>query len=80
VGIVNTVRQAQRSAGPDRIHAIIGGFHLIGAKPAVIQSTVADIKAMKPDRRYAVRVHGVSASSGRAPDRTYQRRTGPVST
>ena len=49
VGIVNTVRQAQKNAGTDRIHAIMGGFHLIGAKPEVIRSTVADIKAMKPD-------------------------------
>ena len=27
----------------------MGGFHLINAKPEIIQSTVSDIKAMKPD-------------------------------
>jgi 7,8-dihydropterin-6-yl-methyl-4-(beta-D-ribofuranosyl)aminobenzene 5'-phosphate synthase len=54
-GIVNTVKQAQKSAGTDKIHAIMGGFHLITAKPEVIQSTVADIKAMKPD--YIVPTH-----------------------
>lgn len=27
----------------------MGGFHLINAKPEIIQNTVADIKAMKPD-------------------------------
>ena len=48
-GIVNTVKQAQKVAGTDKIHAIMGGFHLINAKPELIQSTVADIKAMKPD-------------------------------
>ena len=48
-GIVNTVKQAQKSAGTDKVHAIMGGFHLINAKPEIIQSTVADIKAMKPD-------------------------------
>lgn len=48
-GIVNTVRQAQKIAGTDKIHAIMGGFHLINAKPEIIQSTVTDIKAMKPD-------------------------------
>lgn len=48
-GIVNTVRQAQKIAGTDRIHAIMGGFHLINAKPEIIQRTVTDIKAMKPD-------------------------------
>jgi len=48
-GIVNTIKQAQKVAGTDKIHAIMGGFHLINAKPELIQSTVADIKAMKPD-------------------------------
>jgi 7,8-dihydropterin-6-yl-methyl-4-(beta-D-ribofuranosyl)aminobenzene 5'-phosphate synthase len=48
-GIVNTVRQAQKSAGTEQVHAIMGGFHLINAKPEIIQSTVADIKAMQPD-------------------------------
>ena len=54
-GIVNTVRQAQQAAGIERIHAIVGGFHLTGAKPEVIRSTVADLKAMKPD--YVVPAH-----------------------
>jgi 7,8-dihydropterin-6-yl-methyl-4-(beta-D-ribofuranosyl)aminobenzene 5'-phosphate synthase len=48
-GIVNTVRQAQKVAGMDKLHAVMGGFHLINAKPEVIQNTVTDIKAMKPD-------------------------------
>jgi len=54
-GIVNTVKQAQKSAGTDKVHAIMGGFHLIAAKPELIQSTFADIKAMKPD--YIVPTH-----------------------
>ncbi len=54
-GIVNTVKQAQKSAGTDKVHAIMGGFHLINSKPEIIQSTVADIKAMKPD--YIVPTH-----------------------
>ncbi len=48
-GIVNTVRHAQKSSGTEKVHAIMGGFHLINAKPELIQNTVADIKAMKPD-------------------------------
>jgi 7,8-dihydropterin-6-yl-methyl-4-(beta-D-ribofuranosyl)aminobenzene 5'-phosphate synthase len=48
-GIVNTVKQAQKVAGMEKIHAVMGGFHLINAKPEVIQNTVADIKGMKPD-------------------------------
>ncbi len=54
-GIVNAVKQAQKVAGADKVHAIMGGFHLINAKPEVIQSTVADIKSMKPD--YIVPTH-----------------------
>jgi 7,8-dihydropterin-6-yl-methyl-4-(beta-D-ribofuranosyl)aminobenzene 5'-phosphate synthase len=48
-GIVNTVKQVQKSADTNKVHAIMGGFHLVNAKPEVIQSTVADIKAMRPD-------------------------------
>jgi 7,8-dihydropterin-6-yl-methyl-4-(beta-D-ribofuranosyl)aminobenzene 5'-phosphate synthase len=48
-GIVNTVKQAQKIAGTDKVHAILGGCHLANAKPEIIQNTVADIKAMKPD-------------------------------
>jgi 7,8-dihydropterin-6-yl-methyl-4-(beta-D-ribofuranosyl)aminobenzene 5'-phosphate synthase len=54
-GIVNTVKHAQKVAGADKIHAVMGGFHLVNAKPEVIQNTVADIKAMKPD--YVVPTH-----------------------
>jgi 7,8-dihydropterin-6-yl-methyl-4-(beta-D-ribofuranosyl)aminobenzene 5'-phosphate synthase len=54
-GIVNTVKHAQKIAGTDKIHAVMGGFHLINAKPEVIQNTVDDIKAMKPD--YIVPTH-----------------------
>ena len=54
-GIVNTVKQAQKIAGTDKIHAVMGGFHLANAKPEIIQNTVADVKAMKPD--YIVPAH-----------------------
>jgi 7,8-dihydropterin-6-yl-methyl-4-(beta-D-ribofuranosyl)aminobenzene 5'-phosphate synthase len=49
VGVVNTVRHAQRITGIKKVHAIMGGFHLTGAKEEVIRRTVADIKAMAPD-------------------------------
>ena len=49
VGVVNTVKHAQRMTGVGKVHAIMGGFHLTGAKEELIQRTVADIKAMAPD-------------------------------
>ena len=54
-GIVNTVRQAQKMSGIQKVHAVIGGCHLINAAPALILKTVADMKAIKPD--YIVPTH-----------------------
>jgi 7,8-dihydropterin-6-yl-methyl-4-(beta-D-ribofuranosyl)aminobenzene 5'-phosphate synthase len=54
-GIVNTVRQAQKMTGIEQVHAVIGGFHLTGAKPELIQRTIADIKAIHPS--YIVPFH-----------------------
>lgn len=54
-GIVNTVRHAQKITGMEKVHAIIGGFHLSGAKPEVVQRTIADIKTIRPD--YIVPTH-----------------------
>lgn len=54
-GIVNTVKQAQKVSGVQKLHAVLGGFHLINAKPEIIGQTVADIKALKPD--YIVPTH-----------------------
>ena len=54
-GIVNTVKHAQKITGIDKIHAVMGGFHLLLAPLANIQKTVADIKAIKLD--YVVPMH-----------------------
>ncbi|MBA4394976.1 MAG: hypothetical protein C0407_15595 [Desulfobacca sp.] len=54
-GIVNTVKQAQKVSGIQKIHAVMGGFHLINAKPENIQRTVSDIKNLKPE--YVVPTH-----------------------
>lgn len=48
-GIVNTIRQAQKMIGIEKVHAVIGGFHLTGAKPELIQRTITDIKTIHPD-------------------------------
>jgi 7,8-dihydropterin-6-yl-methyl-4-(beta-D-ribofuranosyl)aminobenzene 5'-phosphate synthase len=60
-GMVNTVRQAQKVSGVEKVHAIMGGLHLINAKPERIQSTVADIKAMKPDHLMPAHCTGFEA-------------------
>jgi 7,8-dihydropterin-6-yl-methyl-4-(beta-D-ribofuranosyl)aminobenzene 5'-phosphate synthase len=55
VGVVNTVKHAQKITGIKKVHAIMGGFHLTEAKEELIQRTVADIKAIAPD--YVVPMH-----------------------
>ena len=47
-GIINTIQYAQRITGEERIHAIIGGFHLIGASDERIEKTVQEIKRIDP--------------------------------
>lgn len=48
-GVVNIVRHAMRLTGVDRLHAIIGGFHLSGpAFEPVIGPTVAALRELDP--------------------------------
>ena len=54
-GIVNAVKHAQKMTGVEKVHAVIGGFHLTGAKPELIQRTIDDIKVIAPD--YIVPTH-----------------------
>ena len=54
-GIVNAVKQAQKITGIEKVHAVIGGFHLAGVKPENVQKTVADIKKINP--QYIVPTH-----------------------
>ena len=48
-GIINTIRHAQKISGVEHVHAVLGGFHLTGAEPALIEQTLADMKRIHPD-------------------------------
>jgi 7,8-dihydropterin-6-yl-methyl-4-(beta-D-ribofuranosyl)aminobenzene 5'-phosphate synthase len=49
-GIINTVRQAQAVSGIDKVHAIVGGFHLVPPQTqAQVVETVALMQALNPD-------------------------------
>jgi 7,8-dihydropterin-6-yl-methyl-4-(beta-D-ribofuranosyl)aminobenzene 5'-phosphate synthase len=70
-GIVNTVKHAQKTTGTEKVCAVIGGFHLTGAKPELIQRTIADMKAIHPE--YIVPTHctgfeAISAFAREMPD------------
>jgi 7,8-dihydropterin-6-yl-methyl-4-(beta-D-ribofuranosyl)aminobenzene 5'-phosphate synthase len=49
VGIVNSVRQAQEVSGVQKIHAIVGGFHLGPAPEDYLNQVVAEIEKLEPD-------------------------------
>jgi 7,8-dihydropterin-6-yl-methyl-4-(beta-D-ribofuranosyl)aminobenzene 5'-phosphate synthase len=49
-GIINTVEYARRVSGVEKIHAVIGGFHLTGTtKTEKITRTVAEMERIGPD-------------------------------
>lgn len=48
-GIVNSTRQAMKVSGVDKVHAIVGGFHLFPADDAYLKQTVGELKALNPD-------------------------------
>jgi 7,8-dihydropterin-6-yl-methyl-4-(beta-D-ribofuranosyl)aminobenzene 5'-phosphate synthase len=48
-GIINTVRQAQEVSGVNKLHALVGGFHLGPAPVPYIAQAVAELKALEPD-------------------------------
>jgi 7,8-dihydropterin-6-yl-methyl-4-(beta-D-ribofuranosyl)aminobenzene 5'-phosphate synthase len=49
VGIVNSVRQAMEVSGMEKIHAIMGGFHLGPAPPDYLTEVVSEIGKLNPD-------------------------------
>lgn len=48
-GIVNSVRTAMQVAGTDKVHAILGGFHLAPHAVDYQRQTLAELKSIKPD-------------------------------
>lgn len=48
-GIINTVLQAKEVTGEERVHAILGGFHLSGAPAEKIEKTAEGLSQFNPD-------------------------------
>jgi 7,8-dihydropterin-6-yl-methyl-4-(beta-D-ribofuranosyl)aminobenzene 5'-phosphate synthase len=49
VGLINTIKQAMAVSGVSKLHAAIGGFHLVIAPQDYIEQTVTELEALKPD-------------------------------
>jgi 7,8-dihydropterin-6-yl-methyl-4-(beta-D-ribofuranosyl)aminobenzene 5'-phosphate synthase len=49
-GVINTVRAAQKASGIDKVHAVIGGFHIVPPLgDDYIRDTIAEFKQIEPD-------------------------------
>ena len=47
-GIINTIRHAQKITGVEELHAVIGGFHLMGADEKRIDATAKALQKLDP--------------------------------
>lgn len=71
-GIVNTVKTAMAVANVDKLHAVVGGFHLGMAPPDYIEHTVDELAALDPDVVLPMHCTGapfMAAMRERMPDR-----------
>ena len=48
-GIINTVRHVQSVTGIEKVHAVVGGWHLAPAPDDVVAATVDALKQINPD-------------------------------
>jgi 7,8-dihydropterin-6-yl-methyl-4-(beta-D-ribofuranosyl)aminobenzene 5'-phosphate synthase len=60
-GIINTVKQAQKMTGIEKIHAIIGGCHLANATQERLEVTTSELQKIQPDRLYPCHCTGAIA-------------------
>lgn len=54
-GIVNTIKAAQAASGVEKVHAVLGGFHLLPSPEPYVAQTVEAVKALNPD--YIIPMH-----------------------
>ena len=54
-GVINAIKQAQATSGVNKVHAVIGGFHLAPYKEDYVRDTVTTIKDMDID--YVIPLH-----------------------
>jgi len=71
-GIINTVKTALAVANVDKLHAVIGGFHLGAAPPDYVEHTVDEMEKLAPDVVVPMHCSGarfIDAMRRRMPDR-----------
>jgi 7,8-dihydropterin-6-yl-methyl-4-(beta-D-ribofuranosyl)aminobenzene 5'-phosphate synthase len=54
-GIINSIRQIQKATGIDKVHAVVGGWHLAPSPDEIVAKTVEAFKQIAPD--YLIPMH-----------------------
>jgi 7,8-dihydropterin-6-yl-methyl-4-(beta-D-ribofuranosyl)aminobenzene 5'-phosphate synthase len=54
-GVVNAIKAAQAASGVNKVHAVVGGFHLAPHKEAYVRETITVLKDIDPD--YLIPMH-----------------------
>ena len=54
-GVINAIKQAQAASGVDKVHAVIGGFHLAPYKEDYVRDTITALKNIDID--YVIPLH-----------------------
>jgi len=54
-GVINAIKQAQAASGVNKIHAVIGGFHLAPYKEDYVRDTITALKSIDID--YVIPLH-----------------------
>jgi 7,8-dihydropterin-6-yl-methyl-4-(beta-D-ribofuranosyl)aminobenzene 5'-phosphate synthase len=54
-GVVNAIKAAQAASGVQKVHAVIGGFHLVPYEENYVRETVLALKDIAPD--YIIPMH-----------------------
>ncbi len=78
-GLINTIQTAKAVSGIEKVHAVIGGFHLGAAPPDYIEHTVAELKALAPDVVVPMHCTGrpfIDAAERAMPDQVVRSSTG----
>ncbi len=72
VGLINTIRTAMAVSNVDKLHAVVGGFHLGPAPLDYIDHTVDELETLNPDVVVPMHCSGtnfIAAMGRRMPDR-----------
>jgi 7,8-dihydropterin-6-yl-methyl-4-(beta-D-ribofuranosyl)aminobenzene 5'-phosphate synthase len=48
-GVINTILRAKKLTGSDKVYAVLGGFHLLGASRERIDRTAAELGSLDPE-------------------------------